>query len=75
MVAWPGGREVIAEGVCDGSIAESERDGRGWGFDPLFIPAGDTRTFSEMSESEKDAVSHRGRAFRALLEALGRDRP
>jgi len=70
MVAWPDGREVVAEGVCDGTIAEAERGGRGWGFDPLFIPDGDSRTFSEMTESEKHDVGHRGRAFRALVAAL-----
>ena len=46
MVVWPDGTERHAHGVCEGSIAEHERGGRGWGFDPLFIPAGDTRTFS-----------------------------
>jgi XTP/dITP diphosphohydrolase len=70
MVVWPDGREVVAEGVCDGAIAETERGARGWGFDPVFVPAGDTRTFSEMSESEKHAVGHRGRAFRALVDKL-----
>ena len=70
MVVWPDGREIVAEGVCDGSIAESERGGRGWGFDPLFVPAGDSRTFSEMTDAEKNDVGHRGRAFRALVERL-----
>lgn len=70
MVAWPDGREVVAHGVCEGVIAVAERGERGWGFDPLFIPVGDTRTFSEMSEAEKQDLGHRGRAFRALLEQL-----
>lgn len=71
MVVWPDGRELAVEGVCEGRIAEREVGTRGFGYDPLFIPAdGDGRTFSEMSESEKNAVSHRGRAFRALVEAL-----
>jgi XTP/dITP diphosphohydrolase len=70
MVVWPDGREVSARGVCKGWIAEQERGDRGWGFDPLFVPEGDTRTFSEMMEEEKHAVGHRGRAFRALLEKL-----
>ena len=72
MVVWPDGREVVAEGVCDGVIAGAERGGRGWGFDPLFVPDGDTRTFSEMSEAEKHAIGHRGRAFRALVDELRR---
>jgi XTP/dITP diphosphohydrolase len=70
IVAWPDGREVVADGVCEGSISETERGTRGWGFDPVFVPEGDTRTFSEMSEAEKSAIGHRGRAFRALLAKL-----
>jgi XTP/dITP diphosphohydrolase len=75
MVVWPDGTERLAHGVCEGSIAEHERGGRGWGFDPLFIPTGDTRTFSEMTEAEKHDVGHRGRAFRALLAALSENHP
>ena len=72
-VVWPDGREVLAEGVCDGTIASSERGGRGFGYDPVFIPDdGDGRTFAEMDEDAKHALSHRGRAFRALLESLAR---
>lgn len=71
MVVWPDGRELLVEGVCEGWIATEERGGRGFGFDPLFIAAdGDGRTFSEMTDDEKNAVSHRGRAFRALVAAL-----
>jgi XTP/dITP diphosphohydrolase len=71
MVVWPDGEELVVEGVCEGSIAEAERGGRGWGYDPLFVAAeGDGRTFAEMSEAEKHRVSHRGRAFAALLAAL-----
>ncbi len=68
---WPDGRELAAEGVCDGSIAIAERGGRGFGYDPLFVPdGGDGRTFAEMTDGEKHALSHRGRAFRALLDEL-----
>jgi XTP/dITP diphosphohydrolase len=71
MVVWPDGEELVVEGVCAGSIADAERGARGWGYDPLFVPAdGDGRTFAEMSEAGKHAVSHRGRAFAALLAAL-----
>jgi XTP/dITP diphosphohydrolase len=71
MIVWPGGRELSVEGVCEGSIAVAEQGTRGFGFDPLFIPVdANGRTFSEMSESEKNVISHRGRAFRALVEAL-----
>jgi XTP/dITP diphosphohydrolase len=71
LVAWPDGSELAAEGVCTGTIATAERGARGFGYDPLFVPDdGDGRTFAEMSEDEKHAISHRGRAFRALLAAL-----
>lgn len=71
MVVDSTGRELMVEGVCEGFIATEERGGRGFGFDPLFIPVdGDGRTFSEMSEAEKNELSHRGRAFRALPVAL-----
>lgn len=71
MVVWPDGRELAVEGVCAGTIATEERGERGFGYDPLFIPAdGDGGTFSQMSEADKNAISHRGRAFRALVEAL-----
>lgn len=73
LVAWPDGRETIVEGVCNGRIAEAERGDRGFGFDPLFIPDdGDGRTFAQMTAEEKNAVSHRGRAFRALAGELAK---
>jgi XTP/dITP diphosphohydrolase len=60
--------------VCAGTIATDERGERGFGFDPLFVPDdGDGRTFSEMGEADKNLLSHRGRAFRALVEALRTD--
>ena len=71
LLRFPDGREIVAEGVCEGSIAEAERGERGFGYDPLFIAsAGDGRTFAEMSLAEKHHLSHRGRAFRALAMAL-----
>ena len=67
LARFPDGRELVAEGVVEGTIAVSPRGNRGFGYDPLFVPAeGDGRTFAEMSADEKHAVSHRGRAFRAL---------
>ncbi len=70
-VVWPDGRTVAVRGVCDGTIATEDRGDRGFGFDPVFIPDdGDGRTFSLMSEAEKNEISHRGRAFAALLDAL-----
>ena len=67
VVAWPDGRELLVDGVCEGSIAAGERGGRGFGYDAVFIPAdGDGRTFAEMSADEKNAMSHRSKAFAAL---------
>ncbi len=73
MVVYPDGTELAVEGVCEGMIATRERGERGFGYDPVFMPIeGGGRTFSEMSDVEKNAVSHRGRAFAALVAALGR---
>jgi XTP/dITP diphosphohydrolase len=73
LVRWPDGREVAAEGSVDGTIAEEPRGTNGFGYDPVFVPdEGGGRTYAEMTAEEKHAVSHRGRAFRALAEALSR---
>jgi XTP/dITP diphosphohydrolase len=73
MVVWPDGSELAVEGRCAGTIATEERGERGFGFDPLFIPHdGDGRTFSQMSDTEKNAISHRARAFHALVASLRR---
>jgi XTP/dITP diphosphohydrolase len=73
LVAYPDGSEVWAEGVLPGSIATEARGSNGFGYDPLFVPDGTNgRTFAEMRPEEKDAVSHRGRAFRALAAELAR---
>lgn len=75
IVCFPDGSELIVEGRCDGHIAAAERGSRGFGFDPLFVPSpamfeGDERTFAEMSDIEKNQLSHRGKAFQALAQAL-----
>jgi len=71
LVAFPDGREVLADGVVEGHIAPEPRGSDGFGYDPVFIPDdGDGRTFAEMTLAEKQQVSHRGRAFRALAELL-----
>ena len=71
LVRYPDGTEVVVDGVCAGSITELERGDSGFGYDSLFVPDdGNGRTFAEMSEAEKHAVSHRGRAFRNLLGLL-----
>jgi len=73
LVAWPDGAELAAEGVVEGVIADAPRGSGGFGYDPVFEPLGpgtDGRTLAELSPEEKDAVSHRGRAFRALATHL-----
>ncbi|HTN80327.1 MAG TPA: RdgB/HAM1 family non-canonical purine NTP pyrophosphatase [Acidimicrobiales bacterium] len=71
MVCWPDGREALAEGIVRGHIAPEPLGDSGFGYDPVFIPdEGDGRTFAEMSDAEKHAMSHRGRALRALAEKL-----
>ena len=71
LVCFPDGREVAAEGVVDGRIAPEPRGAQGFGYDPVFVPEeGDGRTFAEMTLAEKQAVSHRGRAFAALAVQL-----
>lgn len=71
MIRWSDERELVVEGVCEGSISLDERGSGGWGYDPVFVPAdGDGRTFAEMTGDDKHAMSSRGRAFRALVEAL-----
>jgi XTP/dITP diphosphohydrolase len=70
-VWFPDGRAVVAEGSVEGTIVQSPRGSAGFGYDPVFVPdGGDGRTFAEMTPEEKEALSHRGRAFRALAEAL-----
>jgi XTP/dITP diphosphohydrolase len=63
-------RPLIGEGSWEGSLASAARGSRGFGYDPLFIPLGGARTAAELEPAEKDAVSHRGRALRALLAQL-----
>jgi len=71
VLRWPDGHEVIAEGTCEGMITDDRRGLGGFGYDPVFAPAdADGRTFAELSAEEKHAISHRGRALRALADAL-----
>jgi len=73
----PGGYSFVASGVCPGAITAAQRGAEGFGYDPVFVPDGDTRTMAEMTRAEKDAISHRGRAARrmAALLRLGPDIP
>jgi XTP/dITP diphosphohydrolase len=69
----PGGREEIVHGRCDGTLATEPRGDGGFGYDPAFVPddyPGDERTMAELTPEEKDAISHRGRAARALVLRL-----
>ncbi|HET9657631.1 MAG TPA: RdgB/HAM1 family non-canonical purine NTP pyrophosphatase [Kineosporiaceae bacterium] len=70
VAAFPGGRHLVATGQLTGTLIRQPRGGNGFGYDPIFVPEGQTRTTAEMSPAEKDAISHRGRAFRALAELL-----
>ena len=73
-LAWPGAAPaevVVAVGRVAGSLAAEPRGASGFGWDVIFVPDGDTRTFAEMSAAEKNARSHRARAFAALVERLG----
>ncbi len=70
LAAFADGNEVVAEGVVEGHISLEPRGRNGFGYDPVFVPAGQERTFAEMSADEKHGLSHRGRAFRALAVGL-----
>ncbi|HEY6193776.1 MAG TPA: RdgB/HAM1 family non-canonical purine NTP pyrophosphatase [Candidatus Eisenbacteria bacterium] len=70
VAAWPDGRELSADGVLEGVIVESPRGANGFGYDPVFAPLGELRTYAEMTDAEKNAMSHRARAVRALGEKL-----
>ena len=66
-LAWPDGHTETAEGRVDGEIIWPPRGEQGHGYDPIFVPAGQHHTFAEMPPEEKDALSHRGKAVRALI--------
>jgi XTP/dITP diphosphohydrolase len=69
----PGGREEIVHGRCEGTLAREPRGDGGFGYDPAFVPddfPGDERTMAELTAEEKDTISHRGRAARALVVRL-----
>ncbi len=70
-IAWPGGTSMHAEGICEGSLIARRKGEGGFGYDPIFVPAGWDVTMAELTPEQKDRISHRGRAFRALRELLG----
>ena len=74
---WAGTREIAARGECEGAIANECRGSGGFGYDPVFLPAavqavsGVQPTMAELSSGEKDQISHRGQALKALAEKIG----
>jgi len=70
VVALPDGRVEGVEGRVKGSLVRAPRGTNGFGYDPVFVPSGDTRTLAEHTDEEKNAISHRGNAFRALEPVL-----
>ena len=69
-LALPDGREWTVHGEMRGRLVRAPRGTGGFGYDPIFVAEGETRTNAELSPAEKDAISHRGKAFRALAEII-----
>ena len=69
-LVWPDGREIVAEGRCDGVIRDFYKGTGGFGYDPLFYLPKLHKTMAELAMSEKNKISHRGKALKALLEKL-----
>ncbi|MBE6196124.1 MAG: RdgB/HAM1 family non-canonical purine NTP pyrophosphatase [Rikenellaceae bacterium] len=65
-----GGEEYLFEGIVEGEIDTKENGSEGFGYDPLFLPEGSLRSFAEMTPEQKNAISHRGRAVRKLVDFL-----
>jgi XTP/dITP diphosphohydrolase len=76
-LVMPDGREIVAEGRCEGRLTHEPRGSGGFGYDPAFVPDdyGDGRTMAELKPEEKDAISHRGRAARLLQRELAAEAP
>jgi XTP/dITP diphosphohydrolase len=70
ILAFPDGPELHAEGTCEGTLVGKPRGTQGFGYDPIFVPEGRGETMAQMTDEEKDRISHRGRALRALGETL-----
>ena len=64
------GKQYTFEGICKGEIINQKRGEKGFGYDPIFVPEGFTKTFAEMTQAEKASVSHRGKAVRKLVTFL-----
>jgi XTP/dITP diphosphohydrolase len=72
VLVTPAGAEEVVRGEMAGTLLRAPRGTNGFGYDPVFVPTGHTRTTAEMSPAEKDAISHRGQAFRALAPRIAR---
>lgn len=72
-VAWTDDRTIHAEGTCEGTLITEPRGERGFGYDPVFVPVGSSRTMAELGDEEKDLISHRGLALRELGRLLAAD--
>lgn len=70
-LAYPDGKLITAEGYMYGAITKDRRGTHGFGYDPYFVPDGEMRTVAEMSDEEKNTISHRSAALKLLLERLG----
>jgi XTP/dITP diphosphohydrolase len=69
-IVWPDGREQVVEGRMLGRIIRAPRGENGFGYDPIFVPDGYQQTSAELSADAKDAISHRGKAFRGLADLI-----
>ena len=69
VLAWPDGHEEVFEGIARGLLVWPTRGAHGHGYDPMFVPEGESRTFAEMTEAEKNRLSHRSKAVAAMLAA------
>lgn len=70
VLLGPDGAEQVFEGRCAGRLGDEPQGGAGFGYDPLFVPDGFTQTYAELSDAEKNRISHRGRAWARLAEWL-----
>jgi XTP/dITP diphosphohydrolase len=66
-LAWPDGAQAVYEGRAEGSLTWPPRGTLGFGYDPVFVPSGETRTFAEHDPAEKHQISHRAKAFALLV--------
>lgn len=70
LMMWPDGHEEVFEGIAPGRLVWPPRGQLGHGYDPIFVPDGEDRTYAEMNAAEKNEISHRARAFKKLRAAL-----